>query len=201
MREGNKMDIIFNELIGDHVRIVPLEKKYLHDLYHISKEESIWAHLPKMIKTVEDMESLIEEAMYKKMDGTEFPFVILLRENNKVIGSTRFLSISSSHRNLEIGWTWLCPSVWGTKINIECKYLLLKYCFEKMKMIRVQLKTDERNIRSQKAIERIGGLKEGVLRNHMIRKDGSFRNSVFYSIIDNEWPSVKRKLEILLNTK
>lgn len=155
-------------------------------------------HLPKAIHTLNDMKSFVEEALYKKETGLEDPFVVLLRDNDNIVGSTRFLEISNSNKSLEIGWTWYAPSVWGTHINTECKYLLLKYCFETLKLIRVQFKTDERNVRSQNAIKKIGGVKEGILRNHMIRKDGTFRNSVFYSIIESDWVSVKHKLEDLL---
>src|SRR5699024_2902682 len=112
--------------------------------------------------------------------------------------STRFLNISIPNSNLEIGWTWLSPKVWRTSINTECKYLLLKHCFEMLGAIRVQLKTDSRNVRSQQAIERIGAVKEGVLRNHMVMSDGFLRHSVYYSVIDQEWSLVKDKLERML---
>lgn len=192
------MNVSLDELIGKHVRIVPMERNHIKDLYDIGYIEDIWTHLPKTIQTLNDMESFVEEALENKESGKEFPFVILLHDG-KIIGTTRFLEISNKNKSLEIGWTWLTPSVWGTHINTECKYLLLKYCFEIMKIIRVQIKTDEQNVRSQKAIERIGGIKEGILRNHMIRKDGSYRNSVFYSVIDRDWKAVKQKLETILD--
>lgn len=194
------MIISLDELVGEHVRIVPMKKSHIQGLYEAGNDKAIWTHLSKTIQTLHDMELLVEEALYKKEVGSEFPFVILLRENGKVIGSTRLLEISNINRSLEIGWTWLTPSVWGTHVNTECKYLLLTYCFEVLKIIRVQLKTDSQNIRSQKAIERIGGIKEGILRNHMIRKDGTFRHSVFYSVIESEWSFVKQKLEVILQS-
>lgn len=120
------------------------------------------------------------------------------KQLDQIVGSTSFLSISIPNRNLEIGYTWLTPTVWRTRVNTECKYLLLKHCFETLKTIRVQLKTDRRNVRSQRAIERIGAIKEGTLRNQMIMPDGYLRDSVLYSIIDQEWASVKRKLERML---
>lgn len=189
---------MFDELAGEKIRIVPMERHHIQGLYEIGDDKVIWSHLPKTIYTLNDMKSFVEEALYKKETGIEFPFVVLLRDNDKIIGSTRFLDISNLNKSLEIGWTWYAPSVWGTHINTECKYLLLKYCFETLKLVRVQFKTDERNVRSQKAIEKIGGVKEGILRNHMIRKDGTLRNSVFYSIIESDWVSVKNKLEDLL---
>lgn len=103
-----------------------MQKTHIQELYEIGKDKTIWTHYPDIIvETFNDMESIVEEALYNKKTGTEFPFVVLLRENDKVIGSTRFLEISKHNKRLEIGWTWLTPSVWGTHINAECKYLLL----------------------------------------------------------------------------
>lgn len=192
------MNILHEEFTGENIQIVPMENKHIQGLYEIANDQTIWTHLPKTIQTLTDMESFVQEASSKKQTGTEFPFVILLRENNKIIGTTRFLDISHKNKTLEIGWTWLTPSVWGKETNTECKYLLLRHCFETLNVIRVQLKTDERNIRSQKAIERIGGVREGIFRNHMIRKDGTNRNSVIYSIIESEWGEVKNKLHTML---
>lgn len=140
----------------------------------------------------------MKEAIDNSRNGDEFPLVIIHNETNQIIGSTRFLEISHVHKRLEIGWTWYTTPVWGKGINIECKHLLMKYCFETLGFNRVQFKTDHQNTRSQKAIEKIGGVKEGTLRNHMIRKDGTFRHSVFYSVIIDEWYSVKRHLEKML---
>ncbi|MHA4961683.1 GNAT family N-acetyltransferase [Bacillus subtilis] len=189
------MNVTLRELTGELIRVVPMDKSHIQGLYEAAKDENIWAHLPKTITTLHDMEAFVEEALQTKECGTEFPFVIIHRESGKIVGTTRFLYMSSASRSLEIGWTWFHPSVWGTSVNSECKYLLLQYCFERLNTIRVQFKTDERNIRSQKAIERLGAVKEGILRNQMIRKDGTFRNSLFYSLIDRDWPSVKLHLE------
>ncbi|QGH33710.1 GNAT family N-acetyltransferase [Gracilibacillus salitolerans] len=189
---------MFDELVGEKVRIVPMESHHIQGLYDIANEERIWNHLPRNIQTITDMMSFVEEALEGKESGREFPFVVLRRDNEKIIGSTRFLDISNTNKSLEIGWTWYTPSVWGTHTNTECKYLLLKYCFETLKLIRVQFKTDEQNVRSQKAIEKIGAVKEGILRNQMIRKNGTYRNSIFYSIIEQEWEAVKNKLDNIL---
>ncbi|MEC1550773.1 GNAT family N-acetyltransferase [Bacillus rugosus] len=189
------MNVTFNELTGKQVQVVPMDKSHIQGLYEAANDENIWTHLPKTITTLHDMEAFVEEALQTKESGAECPFVIIHRETGKIVGTTRFLYMSSASRSLEIGWTWFHPSVWGTSFNTECKYVLLQYCFEQLNTIRVQFKTDERNIRSQKAIERLGAVREGTLRNQMIRKDGTFRNSVFYSIIDSDWPSVKQHLE------
>nr|WP_275896245.1 GNAT family protein [Paraliobacillus sediminis] len=189
---------MFDELVGEKVRIVPMEKHHIQGLYGIGNDPMIWGHLPITIQTENDMKFFVEDALENKNSGREFPFVVILCNSNKIVGSTRFLNISHPNKSLEIGWTWYSPTVWGTHVNIECKYLLLKFCFETLKLIRVQFKTDERNIRSQKAIEKIGGVKEGILRNHMIREDKTYRNSVFYSVIENDWELVKKKLEGIL---
>ncbi|MCY7854554.1 GNAT family protein [Bacillus spizizenii] len=190
------MNVTLHELTGKQIRVVPIDKSHIQGLYEAANDENIWTHLPKTIITLHDMEAFVKEALQTKESGAEFPFVIIQRETDKIVGTTRFLYMSSASRSLEIGWTWFHPSVWGTSVNTECKYLLLQYCFEQLNTIRVQFKTDERNIRSQKAIERLGAVKEGILRNQMIRKDGTFRNSVLYSIIDSDWrPSVKQHLE------
>ncbi|MDG0767901.1 GNAT family protein [Bacillus halotolerans] len=193
------MNVTLNELMGKQIRVVPMDRSHIQGLYEAANDERIWTHLPKTIETAYDMEDFVEEALYHKKSGGEFPFVMFHRETGKIVGTTRFLYMSPDSRSLEIGWTWFHPSVWGTAVNTECKYLLLQYCFEQMNTIRVQFKTDERNIRSQKAIERLGAVKEGILRNQMIRKDGTFRHSVFYSIIESDWPSVKQHLEQRLN--
>ena len=122
-------------------------------------------------------------------------FVIVRKSDERAIGMTAYLDIQPRNRGLEIGGTWLTPDVWRTAINTECKYLLLRHAFETLGCIRVQLKTDARNIRSQRAIERLGAVKEGVLRKHMIVKNGYERDTVMYSITDTEWPSVKANLE------
>jgi N-acetyltransferase len=106
-----------------------------------------------------------------------------------------------NNRNVEIGWTWLSPDFWRTSVNTECKYLLLRYCFEDLKVIRVQFSISGQNLRSQRAVERIGAQKEGVFRKHRIKPDGSIHDNIFYSIIDTEWPNVKENLHYLLARK
>lgn len=192
------MEIRPVELIGESVKIQPMEAHHVNELFEAGNFPEIWAYMSMQVHSQEDMESLVTKALQAREGGSEFPFVIIDRETGKVVGSTRFLNISLPNRNLEIGWTWLAPSVWRTKINTECKYLLLKHCFETLGAIRVQLKTDSRNLRSQQAIQRIGGVKEGVLRNHMIMHDGYIRDSVYFSIIDSEWAMVKENLERML---
>jgi N-acetyltransferase len=125
--------------------------------------------------------------------------VIRDKSNKQVCGSTGYINIDNANHQLEIGPTWLSPMVWGTKINIESKYLLLAQCFEELDTMRVEFKTRETNVRSQKAIEKIGGIKEGLLRCHRKNDDGTFRNTIVYSIIQPEWPVTKTLLEVLIH--
>lgn len=192
------MEITPVVLIGDRVKIQPMEDHHVQALFEAENHPDIWTYMPMKVQSIEDMKCLVNRALQARDQGSEFPFVIFDKLSGKIVGSTRFLNISIPNRNLEIGWTWLSPTVWRTRINTECKYLLLKHCFETLGAIRVQLKTDGRNIRSQQAIERLGAVKEGVLRNHVIMPDGYLRESVFYSVIGREWALVKDKLESLL---
>ncbi len=192
------MEITPVVLMGDRVKLEPMEVYHEQELLDAGNNPDIWAYMPMKVQSIEDMKHLVDGALQARGHGSEFPFVIIDKDSGKIVGSTRFLNISIPNRNLEIGSTWLSPTVWRTRINTECKYLLLKHCFEILGTIRVQLKTDSRNVRSQQAIERLGAVKEGVLRNHMIMPDGYLRNSVFYSVIDREWEQVKEKLESML---
>jgi RimJ/RimL family protein N-acetyltransferase len=143
------------------------------------------------IETEEDMTHWVWDILSRP----DLPFVVIHLESGHVAGATRYLNMAPEHRGLEIGGTWYGLEFQRTAVNTECKYLLLKHAFESLDCIRVQFKTDLRNERSQKAIERIGAVREGVLRNHMILPDGRFRHSVFYSILDTEWQQVKKRLE------
>lgn len=187
-------------LEGKRVRLIPMERAHTKELFDISRDPAIWAHLPTKPQTLSEMEAVVEAALKARDTGLEYPFVIQEKPSGGIVGSTRFLDINVKDRGLEIGWTWIVPRVWGSHLNTECKYLLLKHCFEEQKAIRVFFKTDNLNLRSQKAIAKIGGIKEGVLRNHRIRPDGSFRDSVYFSILDTEWPSVSEKLLGLMNS-
>ncbi|USK72233.1 GNAT family N-acetyltransferase [Peribacillus asahii] len=192
------MEITPVKLIGERVILLPLEVHHIQELFDAGNNPDIWAYMPMKVQSIEDMKRLVDGALQAREQGSEFPFAIFDRDLEKIVGSTRFLDISIPNQSLEIGWTWLSPTVWRTRINTECKYLLLKHCFETLGALRVQIKTDGRNVRSQKAIERIGAVKEGVLRRNRILYDGFVRDSVYYSVIDREWEKVKDKLESML---
>jgi RimJ/RimL family protein N-acetyltransferase len=140
----------------------------------------------------------IHDALAERAAGTQFPFAIVELASGAAVGSTRYLNITPRDRGIEIGWTWLAPRMQRSAVNTECKYLLLRHAFETLGAIRVQLKTDARNLTSQRAIERLGAVREGVLRKHMIVLHGHQRDTVMYSITDDEWPAVKSRLAGLL---
>lgn len=187
------------ELVGHRAHLVPLAAEHVPALLEAGRDPAVWTYLPRHPRTLADMEDLVAEALARRDAGVDFPFVIRDRhDNDRVVGSTRFCDIDKENRSLEIGWTWLSPDVWRTRINSECKRLLLGHAFETLGAIRVFFKTDARNVRSQKAIERLGAVKEGVWRKHRILPDGFIRDSVYYSIVDDEWPAVKASLDGLL---
>ena len=192
------MNIEVDELIGDRVELRALKVEHVAGLYEAAKYPEIWTYMPKAIVEMADMARAAKDAIAQRRLKLEWPFVIIDRASGDIIGSTRYLDIVPAHKAVEIGWTWLTPSVWRSAVNTECKYLLLRHAFETAGAIRVCLKTDNRNLRSQAAIERIGGVKEGVLRRHRILPDGFRRDSAYFSIIDEEWPDVKARLEAML---
>lgn len=193
------MKIDIQHLTGRRSKLIPLDESHTERLFAAGQEREIWTYMTAKISRLEHMRQMVRKALKAKEEGKEYPFTIIDQETDTVVGSTRFLDISVPHRNLEIGSTWLSPRVHRTAINTECKFLLLRYCFETLGTVRVQIKTDLRNLRSQKAIERIGGVKEGILRRHRILPDGYIRDTVYYSILDLEWPKVKSHLIGLLN--
>jgi RimJ/RimL family protein N-acetyltransferase len=179
-------------LEGRWVRLVPLSGDHAGDLFAAGRDAEIWRYMPrKAFTSVEDARAFIGEALETP---SQAPFAIVEKASGKAVGSTRYFDIRCEHRGLEIGWTWIGVAHQRTPVNTECKRLLLGHAFEKLGMLRVQLRTDARNVNSQRAIERIGGVKEGVLRAHMVMPDGFVRDSEMYSITAGEWPGVKRKL-------
>jgi N-acetyltransferase len=187
-------------LQGKHVRLEPMTEAHAPALAEIGAGQPFWDFmLYGNINTIDDMRNWVLDILSRANRGTDLPFVAIHLESGRVAGATRYLNIMPQDRGLEIGGTWYGSEFQRTAVNTECKYLLLGHAFETLGCIRVQLKTDLRNERSQKAIERIGAVKEGVLRNHMILPDGRYRHSVFYSILDTEWPEVKKRLEEMMN--
>jgi len=194
------MDLIGAEpLVGTVARLEPLAASHAPAIAQAGADPSIWRWLPRgPFHGEADARAWVFEALAARDRGEEFPWAIVHSPTGRVAGSTRYLSLRLPHRGLEIGWTWIAPEFQRTPLNTECKLLLLTHAFEALGCMRVEFKTDHRNEKSQRAIERLGAVREGVFRKHRVCPDGSIRHSVYYSITDDEWPGVKAKLSALL---
>lgn len=186
-------------LTGQHVRIEPLTATHVADLASVAVEPEMWAYLPARAPRDEtEVAAWIAGALAEAAKGTRIPFAIIDRASGRAVGSTSYLDVAPEHRRIEIGWTWLGAPARRTAVNTECKLLLLRHAFETLGCGRVQLKTDGRNLRSQTAIARLGAVREGVLRKHVILPDGFVRDTVMFSITADEWPGVRARLEDFL---
>ncbi len=186
-------------LEGTVVRLEPLAEDHAADLFENSGGEDVWRYMPcPAPRTVADTTEWVHAACRAGAEGRELPFAIVDRASGRAVGSTRYLDVRPADRGLEIGWTWLAPVAQRTAINTECKLLLLGHAFEALGAVRVQLKTDGRNERSQRAIERLGAQREGVLRRSRLCWDGVHRDTVYYSILEDEWPAVRARLAAAL---
>jgi RimJ/RimL family protein N-acetyltransferase len=182
-------------LVGQKIRLAPLLPSHANVLLNAAEDGQLW-NLPfTLIPSKETINQYITNAIQGRAAGTVIPFVVEDLATNCVIGSTRYWKIDPHNRKLEIGHTWYSESFQRTYVNTEAKYLLLQYAFEKLNCVRIQFTTDEINEKSRKAILRIGAKEEGIVRNERIMPNGRIRNSVRYSIIDSEWPAVKKLLE------
>ena len=181
-------------LEGANVRLEPMRVDHLPALVEAGMDESLWKWTNNVVTDESDIERYVRDALAMQMLGTAVPFVTIDRKSGKVVGSTRFGNIDTINRKAEIGWTWINPKWQRTVINTEAKLLMLAHAFEVWDCIRVELKTDSNNEKSKNAMRRIGCTEEGTLRNHMITESGRFRHSVYFSIIQTEWESVKANL-------
>jgi len=188
-------------LEGQHIRLEPLQKNHLAGLAAVGLDPELWRWIPTPVRTAEEMAVYIATALREQEQGASLPFALVERRTGRLMGSTRYGNIDRTNRHVEIGWTWVAPEWQRTAINTEAKYLLLKHAFETLNCIRVELKTDSLNERSRAAILRIGAREEGIFRNHMITASGRIRHSVYFSIVDSEWTSVKARLEARLNSE
>jgi RimJ/RimL family protein N-acetyltransferase len=194
------MDIKPVTLTGRFVSLVPMNMGHAVGLAEVGLDPQIWQYmLYGEMHGVKDIERWVADLLQRQQRGGDLPFTVIHLASGRLAGATRYLNIDRVNRSLEIGGTWYGAEFQRTMVNTECKYLLLQYAFETLGCVRVQFKTDARNMRSQQAIERIGARIEGVLRNHMILPDGRLRDSVFYSVLPQEWPEVKARLERLLS--
>jgi RimJ/RimL family protein N-acetyltransferase len=187
-------------LTGKVVRLEPLTMDHVADLARVGLEPEIWHYMRYgKIENSEGLKAWVQELLSLQEQGTDLPFAVIYLASGRAVGSTRFLHIDMPNRSLEIGGTWYGLEYQGTQVNTECKFLLLRHAFEQLGCIRVWFKTDGRNLRSQHALEKLGVVKEGVLRNHMILPDGYIRDSVVYSLLPDEWPQVKANLKARLH--
>jgi RimJ/RimL family protein N-acetyltransferase len=183
-------------LIGPRIQLRPMLASDGPDLVQAASDGDLWNLPYTIVPSAETVDAYLRRALEGRADGTAIPFVVQMLEPKRVIiGSTRFWNIDWQHRNLEIGWTWLAKSWQRTFVNTEAKYLMLCFAFERLNCIRVQFTTDEINDTSCASILRLGAKQEGILRQDFIMPDGRKRDSVRFSIIDDEWPEVKRGLE------
>ncbi len=181
-------------LAGRHVRLEPLSRSHKDRLLAVAQETD-WGWMPVDPRSEPAMVCWIDDALYAQERGTEYPFTVFSAGTGDVLGSTRYMDVRVPTKGVEVGWTWYTSKVWGTVVNPECKFLLLQHAFEDWGAIRVQLKTDDRNLHSQQAILKLGAKYEGRLRNHRLRRDGSRGDSVMYSITVEEWQSdIKQSL-------
>jgi RimJ/RimL family protein N-acetyltransferase len=184
-------------LEGSAVRLEPIRRDHAELFWQVAKNdlENIFRWIPYSMKTDEDFQRLVEKAFVEQERGESVVFATVERASGRVIGSTRFMNIDRANRRVEIGSTWIAPAWQRTAINTEAKYLMLRHAFEVWGCVRVELKTDALNEKSRNAILRIGAKEEGTLRRHVITWTGRIRDSVFFSVLDSEWPGVKQKLE------
>jgi RimJ/RimL family protein N-acetyltransferase len=194
MISGTMMQVKPVTLFGRAVRLEPLTIDHVEGLSRVGLDPELWRWIPNTVKTADDMRAYVITALAEFDHGISLPFAIIDQASNRPIGSTRYSNIFPAHRRLEIGWTWITPSHQRTIVNTEAKYLLLIHAFETLGAIRVEFKTDALNQKSRKALARIGAIEEGTLRKHTIMDTGRVRDTVYFSILDTEWPAVKKEL-------
>ena len=190
-------------LEGSVVRLEPIRRDHAEDFWEIAKDalDDLFEWIPYRLKTREDFQHLVDKAFDEQKRGESIVFATVERGSARVIGSTRFMNIDRVNHHVEIGSTWIAPPWQRTAVNTEAKYLMLRQAFEVWKCFRVELKTDALNQKSRNAILRIGAKEEGTLRRHVITWTGRVRDSVYFSILDSEWPGVKVRLEAMLAPK
>lgn len=185
-------------LAGRHVRLEPLSPEHLPALCEVGLDPELWRWTLGVIRTPEEMRAYVEAALRERDAGRALPFATVDAASGRAVGSTRFANASAADGRVEIGWTWLGRAWQRTPANTEAKYLMLRHAFETLGCVRVELKTDALNARSRAAILRLGAVEEGVLRRHMRSQNGRMRDSVYFSILDDEWPAVRAGLEAKL---
>ena len=197
MTRPDPLDIRPVVLTGRLVQLEPLSLDQVDGLCRHGLDPQLWRWIPSPVGTPDEMRAYVEAALADQARGVALPFVIRDRSSGQIVGNTRFGNIAAADRRLEIGWTWVAASHQRTGVNTEAKTLLLTHAFEALGAHRVELKTDALNEKSRNAIARIGAVQEGIFRRHMICASGRVRDTVYFSIIDSEWPAVKARLAAL----
>ena len=187
-------------LRGAHIRLEPLGVQHLDALSEVGLDEDLWRWIPSQVRSREEMLEYIRTALEWQAAGAALPFATIDESSGRAVGSTRYMNIDKANHKVEIGATWIARPWQRTVVNTEAKYLMLRHAFEQLGCIRVELKTDALNERSRNAILRIGARQEGIFRKHVICATGRIRDSVWFSIIDTEWPQVKAALEAKLGS-
>jgi RimJ/RimL family protein N-acetyltransferase len=184
-------------LNGAHVRLEPLRAEHAPMLWEIAKDHltDLFQWIPYQLKSLEDFQEFNRSVLEEQSRGASLPFATFELKSNHIVGTTRFMNMDLANRKVEIGSTWIAPRWQRTVVNTEAKYLMLSHAFEIWRCLRVELKTDAMNQRSRNAILRLGAKEEGTLRKHMLTWNGRQRDSVYFSILDSEWPHVKTRLE------
>jgi N-acetyltransferase len=185
-------------LRGSVVALEPMRMDHVDALTRVGLDPELWRWIPSSVSSAEEMRGYVATALDEQRRGVSLPFVIIARGTEQVVGSTRYGNIDLANRRLEIGWTWVTATHQRTAVNTEAKLLLLTHAFERLQVNRVELKTDALNLKSRAAITRLGAIEEGTLRKHLVTSTGRIRDTVYFSIIDTEWPAVKRRLEVWL---
>ncbi len=186
-----EQDIILEDEL---VRIEPLLEKHFELLLPVAMEQSLWLFTVAKINSKETFRKYFDTAMEEKRNKKSYPFAYFNKQTQQYVGSTRFGNIEFAHKKAEIGWTWIHPSLQGTGFNKHCKFLLLSFGFETLGLNRIELKTSLLNLKSQKAMLKIGAVQEGILRKNTINDDGTVRDTVYFSLLNDEWPAVKENI-------
>jgi RimJ/RimL family protein N-acetyltransferase len=189
-------------LEGRLVVLEPLARAHADGLFAAARDAEIWRFMPWNARASQtSFDRWIEEALARSTEGLEAAFAIITKATGAPIGSTRYLALRPEHRGLEIGWTWIAQEAWGTGVNVEAKYLLLRHAFEELDCLRVEFKTDARNERARAALEALPARFEGIFRKHIVVRGGELRDSAWYAITDGEWPAAKANLERRLSER
>ena len=183
------------------MRLEPLSLEHHAALSEVGLDAELWRLNPQPVSTAEEMRAYIADALEGQARGAFLPFATIEKTSAKVVGSTRYGNIDMPNRRLEIGWTWIARRWQRTAVNTDAKYLMLRHAFETLGCMRVEFKTDSLNERSRTAIRRLGAKEEGIFRKHMLTSTGRTRHTVYFSIIDDEWPEIRKSLEEKLERK